>query len=145
MRRILKLSIITLFFSSCIGDPITSTSVQLHNNSSYDIFLLTEVFSGNNVDYCVKYELPKGETLTLTTANETNYGYVFPVWQDEQIVSLQFGEAVSIPTRKTKLLDNYAYEILKDDKKGKKYTLLFGYTFTDADYQFALKHGTPIE
>lgn len=77
------------------------------------------MFSGNNVDYCVKYKLPKGETLTLTTANETNYGYVFPVWQDEQIVSLQFGEAVSIPTRKTKLLDNYAYEILKDDKKGK--------------------------
>ena len=103
------------------------------------------MFSGDNGDYCVKYELPKGETLTLTTTDKTNYGYVFPVWQDEQIVSLQFGEAVSIPTRKTKLLDNYAYEILKDDKKGKKYTLLFGYTFTDADYQFALKHGTPIE
>ena len=149
MKKFVKLSVIALFFSSCLGNSITSTSVQLHNNSSYDIYLLTEVYSKNNdnvykVDYPVKYELLKGDTLTLH-AFDMMTTQVYSVWLVERIASLQFGEAIRISPGKMELLEDSEYEILRDEKKGKRYTRIFGYTFTDADYQFALEHGTLVE
>ena len=56
------------------------------------------------------------------------------------IALIQFGDIVKIPFA-DKYADENIYELTSTKNRRRKYS----YTFTDADYQFAIEHGTPIE
>ncbi|MBR5807925.1 MAG: hypothetical protein IKY24_04815, partial [Alistipes sp.] len=62
-------------------------------------------------------------------------------WLMSNIVFIQFDETRKVRTTTERYATEANFEVVYQKRKSAKYT----YTFTDADYQFALENGTPLE
>ena len=87
--------------------------------------------------------IPKGSTYTFSASDMgTKKGYLsfYFVQIHNAIHYIQIGDKVKV-AYSGRYSDENNYELISEKERYRKYT----YTFTDADYQFALEHGTPVE
>ena len=147
MKNGLIILFFTLLFTSCT-DYVTSVSIEFKNDSSHEITFV-QVYNKTIENDVVtqygredKYTLNVGETLTLHKSDMGSEKLsVLALWMQESISSLQYGDKVEIELSDTKLLEDSTCEKVVSKKRVQKYS----YTFTDADYQFALENGTKVE
>ena len=110
------------------------------NNSSHNIEIIREDTNALHLEQ----ELPKniklapGEDISL----DTRTAYVYPYF-----TTIIFDECVKMIFSKE---DNSSHNIMKrgnykEDYSSKTHTTRYVYTMTDADYQYALENGTPLE
>ena len=110
------------------------------NNSSHNIEIIREDTNAVHLEQ----ELPKniklapGEDISL----DTRTAYVYPYF-----TTIIFDECVKMIFSKE---DNSSHNIMKrgnykEDYSSKTHTTRYVYTFIDADYQYALENGTPLE
>lgn len=138
MKHLVRLMAIliccTLFCAGCIKEPVATTILEFENNSSVSVELVTIHESmtisepeSAKISYEVKGDVPPS---------------IFHVWTYSNVKKVVFDSKVEI--------DIYNFPPLWEESN---YTLVgeqaylrcFCYTFTDADYQYALEHGTLIE
>ena len=148
MKRDIVLLLLTVFLVSC-SDPISSLYIDYTNNSSYDIKFMEArdiVFENGVVTDCQyvnAYTIRPGETLTIGTdmMGEFTIPIEMLLLLEKSIYRIDFGDDVSINIVDAKLLDPSSYTLVTNKKNCREYT----YTFTDADYQYALENGQKLE
>lgn len=126
-----------LLLCGCSGTG-TSVAIEFTNNSSHSIALTDRYgcYTGGT--------LPPGKTKYLSAYNEDSKQYspnVADFWLMSNIVFIQFDETRKVRTTTERYATEANFEVVYQKRKSAKYT----YTFTDADYQFALENGTPLE
>ena len=144
MRKIFTiLAVAMLAVTSCnnyIVDYAGDVYIIFANNSSHNIEIIREDTNAVHLEQ----ELPKniklapGEDISL----DTRTAYVYPYF-----TTIIFDECVKMIFSKE---DNSSHNIMKrgnyeEDYSSKTHTTRYVYTFTDADYQYALENGTPLE
>ena len=148
MKKLLIVAFLAIICSACT-DYAVSTDIEYKNNSSYDIQFLTMstyINSDNNNVYFVEepiVTLSKGSTYTFSASDMgTKKGYLsFYFAQIHNAIHyIQIGDKVKV-AYSGRYSDENNYELLSEKERYRKYT----YTFTDADYQFALENGTLLE
>lgn len=149
MKKIFA-TLLCLMLCSCMTDYVGTSEIEYKNNSSYDIQVLTvnQSLSADKQDIIetedVLVTIPKGETYTLRSSEHVSKdGYVswYTILVLNRIAYIQFGESVKIDFSGSKYGDETTYNLASEKQRYRKYT----YTFTDADYQFALENGTQLE
>ena len=148
MKRNIVLLLLAIFLVSC-SDPVSSLYIDYTNNSSYDIKFMEarDIAFENGVitdcKYVNAYTIRSGETLTIGT--DIRGEFTIPIEMllllEKSIYRIDFGDDVSINIVDAKLLDPSSYTLVKNKKNCREYT----YTFTDADYQYALENGQKLE
>ena len=126
-------------FTSCTTDYVASVELQLINNSSKTIYIL-------NYNNKVQHAIDIGANYTLNTTFESkkdagNSINPIAVWDGNLLTSFRYNNEVTIAINKTPCNDKSAYKVIRKKKLNGK----FSYTFTDADYQYALENGTVLE
>ncbi|MBQ6870559.1 MAG: hypothetical protein IJO90_01925 [Alistipes sp.] len=132
---------------ACMTDYSGVSILEYQNNSSHDIQFTGRVYEKESkkiVD--VKYSLPKSDVKLLelsanftTSKNSKEVSNFAPylVWNANDVVNICFDNSVVIPLSQTKCNDKFSCEYIENSR--------YRYTFTDADYQFALENGTKLE
>ncbi len=148
MRKIIII-IVGIICTACTTDYIAYTEVEYKNNSAQDIQFLSilNLLNPDTQNIVVTEKtiatLPSGSSFTFSTSGMSHRkGFISinSVTSDNGIALIQFGDIVKISFA-DKYADENIYELTSTKNRRRKYS----YTFTDADYQFALEHGTPIE
>ena len=133
--------LVAIFAVSCISDKEGGVSVKFKNESSYEISLLRvyQDVNGSNVieDYRTKI-INKGEEYLLGV--HTHQGFALPInalWYEVNYVGFANEVMVSLPVL---FKDESMLELIESSKCYNSYS----YTFTDADYQYALENGEKL-
>lgn len=135
---------------ACMTDYGLTTEVEYKNNSSHDILFLSvrQSLSADQQTIIETEEviatLPKDETYTFhasDTGSKDGYVPFYHIAVANRIAWIQFGDSKKIGFPDSKYGSETIYEIAVEQKRYRKYI----YTFTDADYQFALENGTKLE
>lgn len=143
IRRILlmlAIVIVATFFSRCEVYPQESSHLVYTNNSTHSIIVMRTDFSTTTGIR----ELPKSFVL------EPNESYTIKGILSPALCSVFskviFDNAILVDYSKLSqdecnvmLLENF------QQTKPEEFEHVYTYTFTDADYQFALENGTPLE
>ena len=138
IRRLIIIITSVLLLYGCT--PVSTTiGIGFTNNSSYDIALT------NRYGYYYKDNLlHPGETKWFWVSNEDSKKYstgIADFWLMADIVFVQFDEELKVRTTTERYTTESNFEVVYQEEKSARYT----YTFTDADYQYALENGTPLE
>ena len=148
MKKLLIVAFLAIICTACT-DYVAWTDIEYKNNSSYDIhFLSASILSNPDMQNIIKTEkiiatLPSGSSCIFSTSGTSpRKGFVSidSVTSDNAIALIQFGDIVKIYFREKYDMEDL-YELVSKKDRYRKYT----YTFTDADYQFALENGTVVK
>lgn len=141
IRRLFIATISALFLTACekpIIDYVQINEIVLENNSSHDIVINRD---GTYTQAELKEIIIKASKSEVLAVVEASIEHMF----DKKCI-ITFGNKVtadynSIPKSKYHFMyfDNCEFVSFKKATTRRKYT------FTDADYQYALEHGTLIE
>ena len=150
MRKILLL-LCSVLLVSCMTDYYCGQSnIKYRNDSSHDIYFVGTIDYHHNSEMVVHYCLPKrsanssalvlNNSGTLGTRKASKKVYFLPefVWMENKITTLRFDNEVEISIYESKCVEKSAHNKIEAAD-------LFSYTFTDADYEFALENGTLLE
>lgn len=128
-------------------DYSATSIIEYTNESSHDIQLTGPVYDKDSkkvVD--VKYSLPVGgvevvelsSSIDISKANKDKDHFdPVSVWNDNRVRNVCFDNSIVVTIEQFGGFDKSSYEYIKKSR--------YRYTFTDADYQFALENGTPLE
>lgn len=134
MKRLMLLFFVCLFFGGCTRDYMAMTVLEFENSSSVTVELVTDTDNmsvSESESAKISCEL-KGDVLPS----------IFHVWTYSNVKKVVFDGKVEVSIYDfSPLWDENNYTQVSE----KEQTRHLRYTFTDADYQYALEHGTVLE
>lgn len=147
MKKIFA-TLLCMMFCSCMTDYSATSVLEYKNESSRDIQLIGPVYNKDSQKVAdVKYSLPAGgvevvelfSTPYFISKDNKDKDHFDPtsVWNDNGIRNVCFDNSIVVPIEQFGGYDKSSYEYIKKNR--------YRYTFTDADYQFALENGTKLE
>ena len=143
MKKYILLSLLLMMMlCSCMTDYILTCTIEFQNNSSHVIHFTSYMFQESTDQKVIKYTIPIGESLQLfghkrSTKYDRNYFNVLGLLCENDLHKVRFGESVEVTLLDNKYQEEDTYKRIGKSK--------YRYTFTDADYQFALENGTVLE
>ena len=140
IRRYLIVAVAAIVGLACSPDSVDNNFIEelcFSNGSSHNIVLTIDKPKGSNNTPLVitlkPSEVYKSAEITLSILNRG--------------CSVKFGNSALIDYKKISATSEYniLYQLNYTTTYPDDWHIVNTYTFTDADYQFALEHGTPVE